>query len=60
MRPSLNRHRTEASGTIWPAVERELSIVGEAVNQAIKLEPALEQVISGSKRIIDFRKILIY
>lgn len=56
----MNRRRTEASGTIWPAVERELSIVGEAVNQAIKLEPALEQVISGSKRIIGFRKILIY
>lgn len=42
------------------AVERELSIVDEAVNQAVKLETALEQALSDSKRIIGFRNILIH
>jgi len=42
------------------AVERELGIIGEAVNQALKLEPNLEQVLSDAKSIVGFRNLLIH
>ncbi len=42
------------------AVERQFEIVGEAMNQMLKLDPSLAQKITDSKRIIGFRNILIH
>jgi uncharacterized protein with HEPN domain len=42
------------------AVERQFEIIGEALNQAIKLEPQLTNIISESRSIVDFRNLLIH
>ncbi len=42
------------------AVERQLSIVGEAVNQAVKLQPTLRKRITSARQTIDFRNLLIH
>lgn len=40
------------------AIERELSIVGEAISQALKLNPELP--ISDARKIVGFRNILVH
>ena len=42
------------------AVERELITIGEAVNQALRLEPKLTNVLSNARRIIDFRNLAVH
>jgi len=42
------------------AVERQFEIIGEALNQMLRLEPKLDDFISDSKRIISFRNYLIH
>lgn len=42
------------------AVERQFEIIGEALNQALKVEPALANEISNSGRIIALRNRLIH
>ncbi|MGL4611926.1 MAG: HepT-like ribonuclease domain-containing protein [Trueperaceae bacterium] len=42
---------------VW-AVERGLSIIGEAVTQLIKVNPSAE--IASAKQIIGFRNVLIH
>ena len=42
------------------AIERKFTIIGEAVNQALKLQPDLEDRISHAKRIVGFRHLLIH
>ena len=42
------------------AVERQFEIIGEALNQMLKLEPSLTSVITDSRRIVDFRNLLIH
>lgn len=42
------------------AVERQFEIIGEALNQAIRLEPTLSGRISRTGRIIAFRNRLIH
>ncbi len=42
------------------AVERQFEIVGEALNQALQLDPSLEARISSTRRIIAFRNRLIH
>lgn len=41
-------------------VERQFGIIGEALNQALKVEPSLVDVISNTSQIIAFRNILIH
>jgi uncharacterized protein with HEPN domain len=41
-------------------VERQLTIVGEALNRLIKIEPAMEFVITNARQIIAFRNILVH
>jgi uncharacterized protein with HEPN domain len=42
------------------AVERQFEIIGEALNQALQLDPSLEARISSTRRIIAFRNRLIH
>ena len=42
------------------AVERQFEIIGEALNQMLKLEPGMASIISDHKRIIAFRNRLIH
>lgn len=42
------------------AVERQFEIVGEALNQAIRHFPSLENDISSAREIISFRNLLIH
>ncbi len=41
-------------------VERQLAIIGEALNQALRLEPDFAKRISSTRQIIDFRNLLIH
>ena len=49
-----------ASSLLRSAVERQLAIVGEALNQALKLEPELLDKVSAARQIVDFRNLLIH
>ncbi len=40
--------------------ERQLGIVGEALNQTVKLEPVYAEKITSARRIVDFRNLLIH
>jgi uncharacterized protein with HEPN domain len=42
------------------AVERQFTIVGEALRAALPREPALAETIPDIRRIIDFRNILVH
>jgi uncharacterized protein with HEPN domain len=42
------------------AVERQLMIVGEALNQARQLRPSVTDEIAAFQRIVDFRNILVH
>lgn len=42
------------------AVERQLTIIGEALAQSLKIEPALEENISEIREIVRFRNILVH
>lgn len=42
------------------AVERQFGIVGEALNRALQLDPALEQRITHARRVVAFRSRLIH
>jgi uncharacterized protein with HEPN domain len=42
------------------AVERQFEIIGEALRQTIGIDPEVENRISGTRRIIDFRNRLIH
>ena len=42
------------------AVERQLMIVGEALNRLRKIEPELLDSITDSRKIVAFRNILVH
>jgi len=42
------------------AVERQFEVIGEALRQAVTLEPALARRFTDAKRIIAFRNRLIH
>ena len=42
------------------AVERQFEIIGEALNQAVKLDATLKTRIRNTRHIINFRNILIH
>ncbi|HEX6641989.1 MAG TPA: HepT-like ribonuclease domain-containing protein [Thermoanaerobaculia bacterium] len=42
------------------AVERLFTIVGEALREALRLQPDLASVITGHRRIVDFRNVLVH
>jgi uncharacterized protein with HEPN domain len=55
---SLDAYRDEA--LLRSAVERQFEIIGEALNQALRVAPELAQRISDHRRIIAFRNRLIH
>lgn len=42
------------------AVERQFEIVGEALNNAIKIDSSVESKISSARDIINFRNLIIH
>lgn len=54
----LDAYRSTRS--IRSSVERELILIGEAVESVIRLEPDLSGRISHSRRIVDFRNQLTH
>lgn len=42
------------------AVERELEIIGEAVNKALAIQPDLADSIADARRIVDLRNYVIH
>jgi uncharacterized protein with HEPN domain len=56
--PERNFHIYESNKLLRRAVERELEIIGEAVNRLIKLDTSLE--ISNARRIVNLRNWVIH
>ena len=50
----------QADPLLRSAVERQFEIIGEALNQALQLMPALSDKISNTRDIIAFRHRLIH
>ena len=50
----------EQDAMLRAAVERELEIVGEAMSQLAKTDPALASRISEYQRIIGFRNVIVH
>lgn len=50
----------EDSGLLQAGVERKFEIIGEAVSQLAKIEPALAQRLPEHARVIAFRNVLIH
>ncbi len=56
--PKRNFNSYESNKLLRRAVERELEIIGEAVNRLIKLDSTLE--ISNARRIVNLRNWVIH
>lgn len=57
---SCTEEQSRTTRLIRAAVERELSIIGEAVNQMLKQEPALASRITDPRGIIHVRNLVIH
>ena len=42
------------------AVERQLTIIGEALSQALKVDPTLAEKITDVRQIINFRNVIVH
>ena len=50
----------EADVLMRSGVERQLTIVGEALNRLLKVEPSAESAVTDARQIIAFRNILVH
>ena len=50
----------QADELLRAGVERKLMIVGEAINQILRLDPELAAGISQSRQIVGFRNMLVH
>ena len=41
-------------------MERQLEIIGEALNQASKIDPTLAEEITGFRQIINLRNVIVH
>ena len=41
-------------------VERQLTIIGEALNQALRVDPTLAEKVSSIRQIINFRNVAVH
>lgn len=57
---SKSRQDYEADDLLRAAVEREFIIIGEALQQARRLDPQVVASIPDSQRIINFRNVLVH
>ena len=55
---SLADHQADAM--LRSAVERQFEIVGEALNQALRSDPAVGEMVSHARRIVNFRNLLAH
>jgi uncharacterized protein with HEPN domain len=58
--PVRRSRNISATGYCRVGVERQFEIVGEALSQLAKLDPALAKRIADYQKIISFRNILIH
>lgn len=49
-----------ADALLRSGVERQLGIIGEALGQALRVEPGLAERVTDARRIVDFRNRLIH
>jgi uncharacterized protein with HEPN domain len=49
-----------ADALLRSGVERQLIIVGEALNRLTKIEPALASAVTDARQIVAFRNILVH
>lgn len=49
-----------ADRLVRSSMERELGIIGEAMNHALRLDPHLAKHITHARRIVDFRNVVIH
>ena len=49
-----------ANRTVRAAVERELTIIGEAVNRISQMDPEITARISHARKIVAFRNLLVH
>ena len=50
----------QADELLRSAVERQLGIVGEALNQLSRIDPTIAALIPDLPRIVGFRKVLVH
>jgi len=50
----------ETDALLRSGVERQFTIIGEALHRALNLEPALADRISEARKIVAFRNILVH
>lgn len=55
---SLDEYRVDL--LLRSGVERQLTIIGEALNQALRVEPTLAERITPIRDIINFRNIIVH
>lgn len=55
---SLNDYQADL--LLRAGVERELMIIGEALNQAMRVAPTLAEKITGIRQVINFRNIIVH
>jgi uncharacterized protein with HEPN domain len=50
----------EADLLLRSAVERQLMIIGEALNQAVKIDPDLADEVENTREIINLRNVIVH